>query len=232
MMAFVTGAASGIGRAVAERLAAGGYAVVGFDTVVPETRGDSPVTYVRGDVSKAFELEAAIDAAVVVHGSLDVLVTSAAIKRPDDEAGAFERMLAVNIGGVMYACNAAIRHMRAAGGGAIVTFGSGSGEGDAASIGYASTKGAVVSLTRSLAHRHVPDHIRVNCVVPGLTATGMTTQVPSSVMAERGERNVSGAPNRPEDIAETVAFLVSDGARTISGAIVNVGGHAGQAIIR
>jgi NAD(P)-dependent dehydrogenase (short-subunit alcohol dehydrogenase family) len=232
MMAFVTGAASGIGRAVAERLAAGGYAVVGFDITTPEGSADSPISYVCGDVAKAFEVEAAIDVAVGVHGSLDVLVTAAAIKRPDGESGAFERMLAVNVGGVMYACNAAVRHMRAAGHGSIVTFGSGSGDGDAASIGYAASKGAVLSLTRSLALRLISDHIRVNCVVPGLTETGMTTEIPANLMAMRGERNVSGAPNRPEDVAEAVAFLASDGARTMSGSIVHVGAHAGQAILR
>ena len=232
MMAFVTGAASGIGRAVAERLAVEGFAVVGFDCVTPQVRGDSPVTYVRGDAANAIEIEAAIKAAVGVHGSLDVLVTAAAIKRPDDEIGAFERMLAVNVAGVMYACNAAVPYMRPAKRGAIITFGSGSGDGDAASIGYAATKGAVLSLTRSLALRLIPDHIRVNCVVPGLTETGMTTEVPATVMASRGERNVSGAPNRPEDVAEAVAFLASDRARTMSGAIVHVGAHAGQAILR
>ena len=232
MMAFVTGAASGIGRAAAERLAADGFAVVGFDCDAPHDRGDSPVAYVRGDVAKAVELEAAIEAAVAVHGSLDVLVTAAAIKRPDDEAGAFERMLAVNVGGVMHACNAAVPYMRAAGRGAIITFGSGSADGDAASIGYAASKGAVMSLTRSLALRLIPDRIRVNCVVPGLTATGMTTETPAEVMAARGRRNVSGAPNRPEDVAEAVAFLASDRARTTSGAILHVGAHAGQAILR
>ena len=142
------------------------------------------------------------------------------------------KFLAVNVGGVMYACNAAVRHMRAAGHGSIVTFGSGSGDGDAASIGYAASKGAVLSLTRSLALRLIPDHIRVNCVVPGLTETGMTTEIPANLMAARGERNVSGAPNRPEDVAEVVAFLASDRARTMSGSIVHVGAHAGQAILR
>jgi len=232
MMAFVTGAASGIGRAVAERLAVDGYAVVGFDNVIPEGRGDSPVTYVRGDVSKAVEVDAAIDAAVGVHGAIDVLVTAAGIKRPDAEDGAFERMLAVNIGGVMYACNAAVRHMQAVKRGAIVNFGSGSADGDAQSIGYAASKGAVVSLTRSLAMRLIPDRIRVNCVVPGLTESGMTTMIPPELMAQRGERNVSGVPNRPEDVAETVAFLCSDRARTMSGAIVHVGAHANQGILR
>jgi NAD(P)-dependent dehydrogenase (short-subunit alcohol dehydrogenase family) len=229
-MAFVTGAASGIGRAVAERLAADGYAVVGFDRSSPDSAADSRVTYVRGDVAEALEIGAAIDAAAGAHGSLDVLCTCAAIKRPDDEAGSFERMLAVNAGGTMYACTAAIRHMRAAQRGAIITLGSGSGESDAAAIGYAASKGAVMALTRSLALRLIPDHIRVNCVVPGLTETGMTTAIPPAALAARGLRNVTGAPNRAADIAETIAFLASDRARTTSGAIVHVGAHAGQGV--
>jgi len=132
----------------------------------------------------------------------------------------------------MYACNAAVRHMQAVKRGAIVNFGSGSADGDAQSIGYAASKGAVVSLTRSLAMRLIPDRIRVNCVVPGLTESGMTTMIPPELMAQRGERNVSGVPNRPEDVAETVAFLCSERARTMSGAIVHVGAHANQGILR
>ena len=232
MMAFVTGAASGIGRAVAERLAGDGYAVVGFDTSVPAGRVPDGLTFVAGDVANAGAVDAAIDAAVAAHGSIDVLCTCAAIKQRDDEAGAFERMLAVNAGGTMNACTAAIRHMRRAKRGAIITVGSGSADGDAAAVGYAASKGAVLALTRSLALRLIPAHIRVNCVIPGLTESGMTTGIEPSVLATRGERNVTGAPNRAHDVAETIAFLASDRARTMSGAIVHVGTHAGQGIAR
>jgi 3-oxoacyl-[acyl-carrier protein] reductase len=229
-MAFVTGAASGIGRAVAERLAEDGFTVVGFDRAAPQPPHGANVEIVLGDVAVAADVDAAIDAAVARHGRLDVLCTCAGIKRGDDEPGSFERMLAVNVGGTMYACTAAIRHMRPFGAGSIVTLGSGSAEGDAKAAGYAASKGAVTSLTRSLALRLIPDHIRVNCVVPGLTETGMTTDYPPDLLEARGRINVSGAANRPADVAEVVAFLASARARTMSGAIVNVGNHAGQAI--
>jgi NAD(P)-dependent dehydrogenase (short-subunit alcohol dehydrogenase family) len=231
-MAFVTGAASGIGRAVAERLAGDGYAVVGFDSAAAPADVPRGVTYVRGDVAQPGELDAAIDAAAGAYGSIDVLCTCAAIKRPDDEAGSFERMLAVNAGGTMNACNSALRHMRRAKRGSIVTIGSNSADGDAASVGYAASKGAVIALTRSLALRMIPAHVRVNCVVPGLTESGMTTEIAAEVLAARGQRNVSGAPNRAADVADVIAFLASDRARTMSGAIVHVGTHAGQGVAR
>jgi NAD(P)-dependent dehydrogenase (short-subunit alcohol dehydrogenase family) len=232
MMAFVTGAASGIGRAVAERLAGDGYAVVGFDSAAAPADVPRGVTYVRGDVAQPGELDAAIDAAAGAYGSIDVLCTCAAIKRPDDEAGSFERMLAVNAGGTMNACNSALRHMRRAKRGSIVTIGSNSADGDAAAVGYAASKGAVIALTRSLALRMIPAHVRVNCVVPGLTESGMTTEIAAEVLAARGQRNVSGAPNRAADVADVIAFLASDRARTMSGAIVHVGTHAGQGVAR
>jgi NAD(P)-dependent dehydrogenase (short-subunit alcohol dehydrogenase family) len=231
-MAFVTGAASGIGRAVAERLAGDGYAVVGFDSAAAPADVPRGVTYVRGDVAQPGELDAAIDAAAGAYGSIDVLCTCAAIKRPDDEAGSFERMLAVNAGGTMNACNSALRHMRRAKRGSIVTIGSNSADGDAAAVGYAASKGAVIALTRSLALRMIPAHVRVNCVVPGLTESGMTTEIAAEVLAARGQRNVSGAPNRAADVADVIAFLASDRARTMSGAIVHVGTHAGQGVAR
>jgi meso-butanediol dehydrogenase/(S,S)-butanediol dehydrogenase/diacetyl reductase len=190
------------------------------------------VTYVRGDVAQPGELDAAIDAAAGAYGSIDVLCTCAAIKRPDDEAGSFERMLAVNAGGTMNACNSALRHMRRAKRGSIVTIGSNSADGDAAAVGYAASKGAVIALTRSLALRMIPAHVRVNCVVPGLTESGMTTEIAAEVLAARGQRNVSGAPNRAADVADVIAFLASDRARTMSGAIVHVGTHAGQGVAR
>jgi NAD(P)-dependent dehydrogenase (short-subunit alcohol dehydrogenase family) len=193
----------------------------------------------EGDVSVAADVQHAVDFALQRHGRLDVLVNNAAIHPRgtvlDTTEEVWDRVLDVNLKGMFLACKAAVAQMKRQGGGVIVNIGSGSGWGKPELLAYSASKGGVFGLSMALAHDHLRDHIRVNVVVPGGTDTGMTGVVDVTFtaqatlrsrdeMLQRLARNtVSGRPNRPEDIAKAVAFLASDDASQISGAILTVG---------
>jgi NAD(P)-dependent dehydrogenase (short-subunit alcohol dehydrogenase family) len=194
---------------------------------------------VEGDVSVVADVQRVVDFAIQRHGRLDVLVNNAAIHPRgtilDTPEDVWDRVIDVNLKGMFLACKAAIPHMAKQGGGAIVNIGSGSGWGKPDLLAYCASKGGVFGFSAALAHDHLKDHIRVNVVVPGGTDTGMTavnemafgtepTLRPREDVLQRMARNtVSGRANAPEDIAKAVAFLASDDASQISGAVLPVG---------
>ncbi|GAA4611562.1 SDR family oxidoreductase [Actinoallomurus liliacearum] len=241
--AVVTGAASGIGRATAELLAELGAAVVLAD--VDETGGAEAekaviaaggrAVFVRCDVSGAADCERVIATAREAFGGVDVLFNNAGIIRRSTVCGIAEddwdRVMAVNVKSIMLLSRHAIPLMRAAGGGSIINTGSGWGiKGGADAVSYCASKGAVVNMTRAMAIDHGPDGIRVNCVCPGDTATGMLAeearQLGGSVEAfyEEAADRPLGRIGTPGDIARTVAFLASDAASFVSGAVIAVDG--------
>lgn len=193
----------------------------------------------EGDVSAAADVRRVVEFAVQRHGRLDVLVNNAAIHPRgtilDTSEDVWDRVIDVNLKGMFLACKAAIPEMQKQGGGAIVNIGSGSGWGKPDLLAYSASKGGVFGFSTALAHDHLKDRIRVNVVVPGGTETGMTAVAdttftaepalrPREEMLQRLARNtVSGRANQPEDIAKAVAFLVSDDASQISGAVLTVG---------
>jgi NAD(P)-dependent dehydrogenase (short-subunit alcohol dehydrogenase family) len=192
-----------------------------------------------GDVSAAADVRRVVEFAIARHGRLDVLVNNAAIHPRgtivETSEEVWDRVLDVNLKGMFLCCRAAIPEMARQGGGAIVNVGSGSGWGKPNLLAYSASKGGVFGLSAALAHDHLKDHIRVNVVVPGGTSTGMTSVAemtfgqdpvlrPRGPAIERLARNtVSGRANEPEDIAKAVAFLASDDAAQISGAVLPVG---------
>lgn len=246
-VAIVTGGTYGIGRAITCELARRCHRVVavGLDarqigseaadgsaaTREALTREGLSADLLDGDVSAAADVRRVVEFALARHGRLDVLVNNAAIHPrgtiTETSEEVWDRVLDVNLKGMFLCCKAAIPEMARLGGGAIVNLGSASGWGKANLLAYCASKGGVFGLSAALAHDHLKDRIRVNVVVPGWTATGMTVAASASgddpALRKRGANTVSGRANTPDDIAKAVAFLVSDDAAQISGTVLTVG---------
>ena len=232
--ALVTGAGSGVGRATCQRLAGDGAQVLGFDIngeglketaqLVSDAGGTMQIR--EGDVSKRDECFATVAEAVSAFGKLDILGNVAGIARAEHVTDVTEQqyrqMMGVNIDGYFFMAQAAIPHLLEANGN-IVNIASCAGLiGQAYTVVYAMTKGAVVQLTRSLAWEFMKQPLRVNAVAPGGIETNLVANfaMPADVdfdliMPYTGYRPMA----KPEDIANVVAFLASDEARNVNGAI-------------
>jgi 3-oxoacyl-[acyl-carrier protein] reductase len=235
-VAIVTGGASGIGLGVAEALAGEGYVVYAADLAEPAGRpvrgAPGAVLDVHGDVRDSAFLAGLVERVVAERSRIDLLCTAAAVKRAggalDIDEVDWDETYDVNVKGTFLAVRAVLPVMQRRRGGCIVTFGSPSGYAEPGALAYASSKGAILAFSRSLALDCIPFHIRVNTVVPGFTRTGMSTHVSAEDLARRARMNVAGRVNGPEDIAGAVLFLASDRAETISGAVLEVGRVQGE----
>ncbi|HLY37572.1 MAG TPA: glucose 1-dehydrogenase [Candidatus Binatia bacterium] len=239
--AIVTGAASGIGRAIAERFAAEGAAVLVAD--VQRDAGDAVATAIRAgggqgefaatDVTSETDVRAMVDAAVARFGRLDILVNNAGIGRfvPFEqlESGEWDRIFAVNLRAAYLACRAAVPHLKRSGHGAILNLSSQSGlQGQPMNEAYCASKAGVILFTRSLARELAPDGVRVNCICPGGTETALLRAFRRTITT------VESAPAspplgrfaRPEEIAAAALFLVSDDASYVTGVALPVDGGA------
>lgn len=237
-VAIVTGGARGIGGATAARLAAEGAQVLVADLGEPGSLPDGAV-FLRTDVTDEAQVKAAVDAALSRWGRLDVLVNNAGVGALGDSVGtdaaSWDKVFAVNVRAIYLFCHEAIPAMRQGGGGAIVNIASISGMfGDYGMAAYNASKGAAVNYTRSLALDCAQDNIRVNAVCPGLVATDMSTPALADPVDRDHwfDRIPLGRAAGPEEIAAAVAFLASDDASYMTGAIVPVDGgatsHTGQ----
>jgi meso-butanediol dehydrogenase / (S,S)-butanediol dehydrogenase / diacetyl reductase len=242
-VAIVTGATDGIGRALVDRFLADGYAVLGIgldDSLADALEGahtGRPLELRRGDIAREDDVNSAVAAALDRWGRLDVVCNLAAV-RPlgnvvETDPVTWDRAFAVNVRGTYLMCRAAISAMTPHRRGAIVNFGSSSGHGGEGHVAYCATKGAIQALTMSLAMDHVNDGVRVNLVVPGSTRTGMNRGRDVEIDRAIARRwSVTGELNRPDEIADFVAFLVSDRAANVSGGIFHLGVVAGEPVRR
>ena len=233
---IVTGAGSGIGAATARRFSTDGANVVlsgrtlaKLDAIARDLAADRTLTR-ETDVSKVGDANALIAATVERFGRLDVVVNNAGVATfgPFDEIDDAEwrRVMAIDVDGVFYVTRAAIPHLLASRG-SVVNVSSVSGiGGDWGMSSYNAAKGAVTNLTRALALEYGGRGVRFNAVAPSLTLTDMAGDISANdeIMAKFRERIPLGRGADPAEIADVIAFLASDDARFINGAIVPVDG--------
>ncbi|HEY0471650.1 MAG TPA: SDR family NAD(P)-dependent oxidoreductase [Kribbella sp.] len=244
-VAMITGAGSGIGRAAAELFAAEGatVAVVDLDadaaeeTVGKITAGGGRALALTANVAVAAEVESAVARAVQELGRLDVLYNNAGVNSAGSVVDATEedwdRCFAVNAKGTYLCSRAAVPHLEAAGGGAIVNQGSVAGLVAVPNFAaYCAAKGAVVALTRSMAIDLAGRRIRVNAICPGTVFTPLM----EPMLRARGDGDLEaglaktvvkypiGRLGTPEEIARVALFLASDEASFMTGSIVAADG--------
>jgi 3-oxoacyl-[acyl-carrier protein] reductase len=226
--AVVTGAARGIGRAIAERLAAAGACTVCADVdaeelerVVAAIEGAGGRAEAHGcDVSDPDDVERVM-AAAEAHGGPHAIVSNAAIQYErtieDTPPEDWDRVLAINLKGAYLCARAAIPRMRRLGGGSIVNMASVNGFWVEPQLGaYCAAKGGVINLTRSIALDFGKDGIRCNCICPGYIDTGMAQRYfevqadPDAARVEAGRLHALGRIGRPEEVAAVALFLCSD----------------------
>jgi glucose 1-dehydrogenase len=233
---LVTGAGSGIGKAIASQFAKEGGKVVVID--ISEPHGNQTVQeissergqaiFVRCNVGNSDEVQAAVRAAVAKWEHIDVVVNDAAtmtfkpiLELPDDD---WDRVLNVNIRSVFLFCKYAAPHMPP--GSAFVNISSvHAHETTKNVVPYAASKGAMEAFTRGFSMEIAPKKIRINCVAPGAVDTPMLWSNPN---VKSGAEKIQGAVGKPEDIAAAVCFLASAEARFITGTtLVADGGRLG-----
>ena len=236
-VAIVTGAAQGIGRAIAIALGRAGARVALCDVVDPEA-GASAVaeagekaSYHRCDVTDAEAVERTVKEVVERHGGLHILVNNAGIAidglllRGKQEDWA--KVLQVNLTGAFNFSRAAARHLlKARDQGRIVNIASVVGEaGSTGQVAYAASKAGLLGMTKTLAQELAPRGVTVNAVSPGFIETRMTEE---HVQGERREKLLGAIPlgriGAPRDVAAAVCFLCGDGASYVTGQVLRVNG--------
>ena len=230
-VAIVTGT-TGIGRAIAKRLAEGGCRVIACGIEASANRELQQQAQASGlslqvetcDVSQPEPVKSVVAKTLAAHGGLDIIVNAAAIHpfgtAVETEPEAWNRCMAVNVGSIFLLAHFGIPEIKKRGRGAIVNLSSVQGHAcQRGVVAYAASKGAVHSLTRALALDHAKDHIRVNSISPGSIRTPMLERaaahfgpdLPSEIVMERfGEAHPMGRVGTPEEVAELAVFLVSD----------------------
>jgi len=240
---IITGGGSGMGRVAAELFAREGAKVVvaevteeaGQDTARTVTEAGGQATFVRADVSNDAEARAMVDHAITTFGRVDVLYNNAGIMPAadhsviDTDVATWDKVMAVNVRGVFLGCKYAIPHMVEQGSGSVINIAS-----FVALLGcsvpqdaYTASKGAILSLTRSLAVQFGPNGVRSNAICPGPVETPLLLDwlvKDEEAKRIRLARNPTGRFGKPEEIVAMAVYLASDESRWTNGASLVVDG--------
>ncbi len=231
--ALVTGASKGIGRAIAQQLAAGGATVVvGYRTGKDEAEAlaaELGGRAIQADVSNAEDAARLVAEA----GDLDILVNNAGLTRDgllarmsDDD---WRTVIDTNLASVFYTCRAVTRPMMKKRAGAIVNISSVVGvHGNWGQTNYAASKAGIIGFTKSLARELGSRNVRANVVAPGFVKTQLTDVLPEDATAAMLQATPLGRLGEPEDVAGAVRFLCSDAASFITGEVLLVDGGLGM----
>ncbi|MFT5708965.1 MAG: acetoacetyl-CoA reductase [Oceanospirillaceae bacterium] len=232
-VALVTGGTRGIGEAISTKLKLKGYNVIatyaGNDQAAKSFTERTEIPTIKFDVSDFAATKAAIEKIEADFGSIEVLVNNAGITRD----GTMHRMdfeqwnavIQTNLSSCFNTCRAVIDNMRAKGFGRIVNIGSVNGQaGQYGQVNYAAAKSGIHGFTKALAQENAAKGITVNAVAPGYVDTDMVRAVPPEVLEKIISTIPVGRLGKPEDIARTVEFLVSDNGGFITGSTLSING--------
>ena len=237
-VALVTGASRGIGRVIAENLAAAGYDVAicysGNEEAALETielckKYEVQSIAIKADVSNADDVAEMFAQVKTSLGTVDVLVNNAGITKDgllirmsEDD---FDKVIDINLKGTYLCTKAAVKDMMRAKKGRIINITSIVGvQGNAGQANYAASKAGIIGFTKSVAREYGSKGITVNAVAPGFIQTAMTDDLPDAVKENYLKQIPLGRFGTPEDIANTVAFLASEKASYITGQVIEVTG--------
>lgn len=232
--AVVTGAASGMGRAIARRIAEEGASVTVADIRTAPRKGGRPThecirerggkaQFIETDVSDPTDIETTIEEAIDRYGSIDIMVNNAGVwgeQRPITELSEdeYDRVMDVNVRGVYFGCQAAIEAMNEQdSGGTVLNMSSIAGQfAYEKASAYCASKAAVANLTRELAVEQGPNGIRVNAISPGVIRTAQLTE-DEQAQGEFDDEIPLLREGDPEEVADAALFLVSDAASYVNG---------------
>jgi 3-oxoacyl-[acyl-carrier protein] reductase len=236
---LVTGGSRGIGRSCCLLAArAGARVAVGYrferpaaEAVVREiVDAGGRAHCVAAELADRGEAEMLVDDAAETFGGLDSVIVNHGIWKgaPIEEMsdGEWEEMIGINLTGAFHVLRAAVPHLKHAGGGSIVNLSSTAGQrGEAGHAHYAATKGAIISLTKSLAAELAPHGIRTNCVAPGWVDTDMSRETLEGPRGDAIRATIPiGRPATTDEVAAAVLFLASPLAGSVNGEVLNVNG--------
>jgi 2-hydroxycyclohexanecarboxyl-CoA dehydrogenase len=233
-IAIVTGGGQGIGQAIAQKLAAEGAIVVVTDVDeanAARTADALPgAVAIRTDVTDRQGVQAMVERVAGQFGGIDVLVNNAGWDKAssfvDSDPDDWDRVIAVNLYGVLHTCKAVLPIMAGQGRGAVVNLGSDAGRvGSSGEAVYSAAKGGIIAFTKSLAREMARDQVRVNCVCPGPTDTALFASFAGPKLREALTKAIPFRRlGQPADVANVVAFFASDEASFVTGQTVSVSG--------